>query len=360
MELVVVGINYKHSPVDVREKFVLQPLEQDLLLNHLKNDPAISEAFVLSTCQRTEVYAYTLHDASERITQHLFTVKNIPVTNELRNRFYIYTEDNAIRHLMNVTTGLDSLILGEKEILGQVKNAVEVARRNRMMNTYLNLLSNICIRTGKQSRSQTQISCGGASTSWAAVAKAEELLGTFQGKSVLIIGTGKIGSLVAHGFHKKGISSLFIMNRNPEKAGLLAQELGSIIVPFWEIKSTLSQVDVCICASGAPHYLIEKELVQEAMKDRSKKKLILVDISVPRNINPDAARIPNVQLLTIDEINSTVDTNLKKRSEATVQVQEMIEKKITTFHQKIEKIRQRGSGLKAASPLYAASLNSVE
>lgn len=341
MELIVVGISYKLSSVEIREKLCLQPTEQALLLSALKNEPAVAEAFVLSTCQRTEIYAYTTHDVSEQILQHLFTVKNIPSATSLRKNFYVYTERNAIRHLMQVATGLNSIVLGEKEILGQVKNAVELSRQHNMMGKYLNVLSNVVIRAGKQSRNETAISCGGASTSWAAVAKAEQSLGTLQGKSVLIIGTGKIGSMVAHSLHKKGITSLFIMNRSIEKAEDLARQLNGIAVPFWNIKEILSKVDVCICSSGAPHYLIEKDLVQEVIGQHPRKQIFFIDISVPRNISPEITEIAGARLVTIDELDSVVDENLKKRSEAIAQVKDIIEKKMGIFEEKLKKIIMR-------------------
>src|SRR3989338_1694345 len=342
MNIITLGINHKTAAVDIRERFYLKTIERELLLTLLKNDPLIVEAFVLATCNRTEIYVGMLEDDSERVMSYLFRVKNLPLEDSLKNCFYVYSGLGAVRHLFSVAVGLDSLIIGEKQIFGQVKEAFELSTKNGMMGKTFNVLSNLVLQAGKKVRSETEIDFGGTSTSWAAVTMAQRILGTLKERSVLIIGAGKMGKLAGSHLKDKGLGQIYMMNRTPCKAVEVAVELNAEIANFWDMKETLSRVDVCICASGAPHYIIDKNLVSEAMAVRQDKSLVLIDISVPRNIDPKVKTVGNVTLFSIDDLDKVVTDNLDRRNQAVVEATRIIEDKIRQFYTKLDKIGRLG------------------
>jgi glutamyl-tRNA reductase len=208
-----------------------------------------------------------------------------------------------------------------------------------MLGKCFNVLSGIAIRAGKKAQSETQISYGGVSVSWAAVTIAKRMLGTFQNKSFLIIGAGKMGHLAAGHLKNKGAKYIYIMNRSKEKAEQLARKFDGTPVSFWDIKEILKEVDVCICSAGAPHYLIERDLLEKVMATHQKKKLLCVDISIPRNIEPTVSSLNNVSLVTIDDLGDVVAANMAKRYSAVSQVEAIITAKIEEYYNKISKIR---------------------
>jgi len=256
----------------------------------------------------------------------------------MKEHFYACRNRKAVEHLFRVVGSLDSLIVGEKQILGQFKGAVELSRKIGMMDKQLNILSNLAIRVGKKAHSETQIGCGGSSISWAAVNMAQKKLGSLNDKSMLVIGAGKMGHLAVSQLKQKNVGSLHVMNRTREKAVALAQQFGGVASAFWEIKEVLKSVDVCICSADAPHYLIEKDLIDEVMPARANKKLILIDIAMPRNINPKVSEAHNVELLAIDDLDRVVEANVRKRHLAVGQVEAIISDKIDEFYSKLSKL----------------------
>ena len=340
MQFVVAGINHKTAPIEIREKFYCTPAQQELLLAEFKSNPSIVEGLVLSTCNRTEIYSHTLHakNADDLLTL-LFEVKGLRRTEQFKKCFYIYSGEEAVRHFFNVTVGLDSLIMGEKQILGQVKEAVELARRKTMLGKYLNILSNMAVRTGKKAQSETDISFGGCSISWAAVVMAEKMLGDLKEKSVLVIGAGKMGETALTQMQKKGARDIYIMNRTESCALELANRLNGEAVSFGDIKEVLTKIDVCICSVGAPHYILDKSTVEKVMIARNNKKILFIDISMPRNIDPEIAHIPNVLLFHIDDLDKVVGDTMKKRQASVLEVEKIILEKITSFNAKINKIK---------------------
>jgi len=380
--MIAIGISHKTSSLKIREKFCLDPIERELLLSELKNEPSVVEALVLSTCNRTEIYAHVLSADPEILFETLFKVKKInpdlilnaacesPISVSLRgaffatkqsfkkiasrkafamtpsdknshtklilkNHFYFYSGREVVYHLMQVAAGLDSLVIGEKQILGQIKDSIELSRKKGMMGKYFNILTNMAIRAGKKARAETQIDCGGSSVSWAAVEMAQKILGSLQDKSVLIIGAGKMSSLAASHLKKKGVSQIYVINRTCEKAMELARQFGGQVVSFLDIKNILEKVDVCICSAGAPHYLIEEDIIEEIMPKRIGKKLVLIDISVPRNINPAVASLKDVFLMAVDDLKNVVDGNLNKRQMAIQAVEMIIAQKVEEFYEKL-------------------------
>ena len=350
-KIVVFGINHKTAPIEIREKFFLNPPQQDLLLSELKSNPAVLEAFVLSTCNRTEVYLHTTATPGnmESIIRLISQLKKIELSEQFHRHFYFYENENAVRHLLRVTSGLDSLVLGEKQIIGQVKTSVERARARMMFGSYFNILSNIAIRTAKKAQNETEISYGGSSISWAAITMAENILGTLEEKSILIIGAGKMGELTLDQLKNKGVKNIYLMNRTGEAAQALAETCQGIAVSLLDLKETLSEVDVCICSAGAPHFILDKKTIEKVMMLRNNRRLVLIDISMPRNIDPQAGALDQVVLSHIDHLHMVVGENMRKRQAAVTLVEEIIDRKLTAFYEKINKLENQSPDLYSES-----------
>ncbi|MCA9408066.1 MAG: glutamyl-tRNA reductase, partial [Candidatus Omnitrophica bacterium] len=259
MNLFTIGINHKTAPIDIREKFYLNATQQRLLLSELKNNPAVIESFVISTCNRTEVYLNVIdfYYPLEEVINLISSIKENKEILSFKNFIYIYREQKSVEHLLRVICGLDSLVLGEKQILGQLKDAFEVARAEGALSKYFNLLTNIALRTGKKAQTETNICYGGSSVSWAAIAMAEKVLDTLENKSVLILGAGKMSELAVKQLAQKKLKKLYLMNRSIDNALNLASKYSGEVVEYCDIKETLTEVDLCICSTNAPHYVLE-------------------------------------------------------------------------------------------------------
>ena len=341
MKLIVLGVNHKTAPIEIREKFYLTSTQQDLCLSEIKNHPAIAEAFVLSTCNRTEIYLHALEDSInlDFIFNLLGEIKKIKFDSSYAKYFYIFSNQGAVRHLLRVVSGMDSLVLGEKQILGQVKSAVENARQKGLFSKYFNILSASAIRTGKIAQHQTLIGFGGSSVSWAAIAMAEKMLGSLQDKSLLVIGAGEMSKLAVGQISDKGFRRLYVMNRTECAAEVLAKEFKGIAVSFCDIKEILSEVDLCICCASAPHYILERGAVEKIMALRGGRKLVFIDISMPRNIDPDVVQVENVLLFEIDDLDKVVEAGMIKRQAAVTEVEKIIEEKSQDFYEKISRLK---------------------
>jgi len=354
MKLHIVGISYKTAPIDVREKFYLNETQQALLLSTLQSDPAVAEAIVLSTCNRTEVYVYALNEFLPfEVIKTIASIKKIAFTEDLHKHFYQFEEAKAIEHFLRVSASLDSIVLGEKQILGQVKSAVALSRSHGMLSKHFNVLSDLAIRTGKKAQTETQIGCGGVSVSWSAIAVAQKILGSLEGKNVLIIGAGKMGHLAAENLKAKKVGHIYVMNRTEKKAEEMARQFSGTPVSFWDMKEVLSDVDVCLCSAGAPHYIVEYEHVSKAMALRPRRPLVCIDISIPRNIAPEVESLDNVSLVTVDDLGGIVAENMEKRQSALSQVELIVAQKIVEYQNKIQKIRvcEQSGGLMPAAIL---------
>lgn len=344
MKIQVVGINHKTAPIEIREKFYLRDLERELLLSELKSYPSVIEAIVVSTCNRTEIYVNTISSLNpDSLIKLLFQIKRLDITLHLKEHFYTLIDQRAVEHLFRVASGLNSLVLGEKQILGQIKAAVEMSRKKGMLSTVFSILSNLAIRCGKKAQSETVIGSGGSSVSWAAVTMAENVLGSLYNKSVLIIGAGKMSTLAGRQLKNKNVKDLYVMNRTKAHAAQLAERIGGEIVLFSEITKVLKKVDVCICSVDAPHIVIERDLVTKVMVQRRNKKLLLLDISMPRNIEPNVAKVKNVLLFSIDDLDNVVESNMVKRKAAIVQVERIVSRKVFEFSEKCRKVHENKS-----------------
>jgi len=337
----IAGLSHKTAPIAIREKFYLNPLEQDLLLSELKNHPLVTESFVLSTCNRIEVYLKRTDPSIDAafIISLIAKIKKTHFDFDPKPYIYTFEDDQALDHLLRVACGLESLVLGEKQILGQVKHSIDRARGSGTLSRYFNILTNLAVRTGKKAQSETAICHGGSSISWAAIEMAQKAAGDLRDLSVLVIGAGKMGEIALNHLHALGVKKIYLMNRTGEKAQNLAAQYNGVAASFWNIKEILSEVDICFCAVGAPHYILDKEKIANIMEMRAGRKLVLIDISMPRNIDPEVKTLgPQVHLSAIDDLHEVVDNSMKKRESAVGDVEGIIRRKILEFNDKVLKL----------------------
>ncbi|MCA9400147.1 MAG: glutamyl-tRNA reductase [Candidatus Omnitrophica bacterium] len=338
MNLEVFGLNHTTAPIDVREIFYLSDIQQELCLSELKSHPEVMEAFILSTCNRTELYLraagndYKLQDFFELIA----AVKKTKLPKQYSRYFYHYQDKAAILHLFEVASGLDSLILGEKQILGQVKAAFDRASQKSMLSTNFNILANLTIRVGKKAQNETLIGYGGCSVSWAAINLAEKTFGSLSDKRILMIGAGKMSELAVAQIANKGFREMYLMNRTESKALDLAKKYGGVSVGFCNIKEIIRKIDICICAADAPHYIIDFDTMQKVL-GRNQHPKLFIDISMPRNIDPAIKHIPRVTVSYIDDLNNVIDDIKRKRHMAVCDVQAIHHKKLEEYYSKIHK-----------------------
>ncbi len=314
MELTVIGINHKTAPVEIREKFSFSP-KQALEANRLlKEEIALAENLILSTCNRVEIYAVSNHnkDYADNIKSFLGRFHNLNLL-DYQDRIYIYKDKEAVEHLFSVAAGLDSMVIGEMEILGQVKKAYQDAREGRTTGKVLNRLFEKAFNTAKKIRTDTFISRGPVSVSSVAVRLAKKILGALTDKEVLIIGTGKIGEQLVLYLKKNGIKSILVTNRTFEKAKDLADRFTAVAVPFDDFRSRLIESDIVIASTAAPHCIIRKDDILSLMPKRKQRPLFIIDLAVPRDVEAEVNCIDNAYLYNIDDLDKIVDENIKLR-----------------------------------------------
>lgn len=327
MQLVVLGLNHKTAPVDVRETFSLSEERIRASLTHLDDYSEIAECVILSTCNRTEIYAVMDEDetveAQEELKSFLLDMaKSDDVADEY---FYAHYGADCIRHLFRVASSLDSLVIGEGQILNQVKKAYSVAKAEKATRTVLNMLFHRAIKTGKKVRTETRIAYSAVSVSYAAVELAKKTIGDLSHSNILLLGAGQMGELTARHLVANGVKTVFVSNRKYMRAAELAENFGGIAVPFEDFLQSAVNADVIITSTGAPHYLVERWDVERLMAKRAHRPLIFIDIAVPRDVEPEVGEVPNVNLYNIDDLEAVVESNLQLRQQEAEEAESIIE-----------------------------------
>ncbi len=313
MELFVWGLNHKTVPVSVREQFSVPPERIRTALSQSGQYQTIHEAVILSTCNRSEIYAVCPEGTPSCVLQDFF-LSLLNGKPEIRpDYFYTYTGRDCIVHLLRVASSLDSQIIGEGQILSQVKQAYLLAHDCGATGIVLNLLFHQAIATGKRVRTDTHIAYNAVSVSYAAVQLAEHLLGDVTGKTLLLFGAGQMAELAARNFLGKGLKKLYIVNRHIERAQKLASLLSGTAVHYQKGNEAAARADIIVTSTGAPHYVLTEERLAAIMKARKGRPLLLIDIAVPRDIEPSAADLPGISLYNIDDLTTTVAENEQSR-----------------------------------------------
>jgi glutamyl-tRNA reductase len=333
MHIITVSLNYKSTPVDLRERFSLsaQDLPEALLtLRHMKS---ILECVIVATCNRTEVYvvADQLHTGRHFIKTFLSEQFGLN-RDEFVNHLEIKENDQAIQHLFKVSAGLDSMVLGETQILGQVKEAFKTAQETGTTGTIFNMLFKQVITLAKKAHSETEIGQNAVSVSYAAIELGKKIYGDLQDKSVLILGAGKMSELTVKHLYANGVAQVFVVNRTLERAKELASKFNGQAYDLGELRRCLAQVDIVISSTGSKEYVITKDMIERVMEVRFGQPLFLIDIAVPRDLDPEIHKVENAFLYDIDDLNGIVEANLEERQKEAEKINEMIAIEIDQFN----------------------------
>lgn len=334
MNIIVVGLDYQTAPVQIREKLVFKPSQLGAAIAELMRKKGILENVLLSTCNRTEVYAVVNNYSEGRFYIKKFLSEWFHFDQEMFSPYlFVYEQEEAVRHLFKVTCGLDSMILGETQILGQVRTSFLEAQNERSIGTVFNHLFKESITLAKRAHSVTEIADHAVSVSYAAVKLAKKVFGTLQEKSALIVGAGKMSELAIQNLYSNGVRRVTIINRTLEKAKILAARLHAEVKPLDKLHAALVDADILISSTGASDVIITKNTMKQIGKIRKGKPLIMIDIAVPRDIDPQVAELDNVFLYNIDDLNRIVEDNFVEREKAAKEIMKMIEGEVTVFNQ---------------------------
>jgi glutamyl-tRNA reductase len=334
MHVIVVGINHKTAPVEIRERLTFDPSQLGDAMRQLQGKKSILENVILSTCNRTEIYAVVdqIHTGRYYIKEFLSQWFQIE-KEEFTPFLFIYEEDGALEHLFKVACGLNSLILGETQILGQVRTSFLTAQEEKTSGTVFNQLFKQAITLAKKAHSNTDIGANAVSVSYAAVELAKKVFGTIENKHVLILGAGKMGELAIENLHGNGATNVTVVNRTYEKAKDLASRFQGKAKSMDELEKALMEADILISSTGAKDFVLTKQIVEQIEKKRKGKPLFMVDIAVPRDLDPAIAELEGVFLYDIDDLEGIVQANLQERQKAADIIMLMIEEEIVQYKQ---------------------------
>ncbi len=332
MHTIVVGLNYKTAPVEIREKLSFIESELPQAMEALQKQKSILENVIVSTCNRTEIYAVVdqLHTGRHFVKQFLANWFDLPVET-FSSYLTIREEDEAIEHLFKVTAGIDSMVLGETQILGQVKKSFLSGQEIGTTGTVYNQLFKQAVTFAKRAHNETAIGENAVSVSYAAVELAKKIFGSLQRKHVAILGAGKMGELAIENLYGSGVGKVTVINRTFEKAESLAAKFHGEAKSMKELQCSLLEADILITSTGATDYVIDYELMQFVERLRKGKPLFMVDIAVPRDIDPRVGELPNVFLYDIDDLQGIVEANLAERERAAADITDMIGNEVVQF-----------------------------
>jgi glutamyl-tRNA reductase len=331
MHLVAIGVNHKSAPVKLRERMAVSEQELPALLGELKSNARVEEACVVSTCNRTEIYAVTLARTDDEVLTGFLAGRGGATHDDLAEVCCRWVGHHAVKHLFEVSSGLDSMALGETQILGQIKDAYAAADKAGSAGAILSKLFCQAIEVGKRARTETDISCGAFSIGAAAAQMARLVLTNVKGRTALLLGAGKMSKLAAVHLQAGGIEKIFIANRTRAKAQPLASALGAEIVDFARFDEALAEADVVISSTASPRPIITRKLLDRIMENRCHAPLFIIDIAVPRDVEPEAAELPGVFLYNIDDLEFLLERCRGDREAEVEKVRAIIDSETTEF-----------------------------
>ena len=332
MPIVVIGLNHRSSPVAVRERFAFGDTRIPGALQLIREGHIADEAVILSTCNRVEIYAATsLEPATAFADLKEFLVTCHDYRDPLGDEIYFLKEPQSVQHLFRVACGLDSMVLGETEILGQLKKAYDLALQHQHTGGRLNKAFQRAFNVAKHVRTHTNIQRGSVSVGSVAVELAEKIFNSLNGRQVMVIGAGDTSEKTARALLSRGAHSIVVTNRSHDRALALATELGGRAVPFDDWSKEFDRIDIVISSTSAPHYILDCARLEPLMKSRKNRPLLLVDIAVPRDIDPEVNLMGNVYLYNIDDLQAIADDYLKQRKEEIARCEEIIAEKVKSL-----------------------------
>ena len=358
MYILSLGLNHNTAPLNLREKLALDENKVRIALARLACghiDSPLTELTILSTCNRVELYAASNRLAFVELEAFLSDISGVPL-DQFKPYLYSYQDMDAIRHLFEVAAGLDSLVIGEPQILGQVTRALELARGQNTAGSNLNRLFQAAIHAGKRARTETAITRNPASVSSLAASLSERTVCKISEAQIVILGAGEMAELAVEALRKRGAQKIMIVNRTLERAQGLVRRWEAEATTFENLLNALGSADILISSTGAPHTLISLQMVKEVMEHRPGRPLVLIDIAVPRDIDPQVTQLPHVMLYDVDSLNARLEHSLAERLAEVPQVRQILEEELGLFgefwrsldmlpliadiHQNAESIRQ--------------------
>jgi glutamyl-tRNA reductase len=340
MNLLLTGISHKTAPLEIRERFAISESQLAGALAQLNADPDFEEALIISTCNRVELIVVAREgvegiDGFRRFVNSRFGLR----FDDFSPCFYVHRGYEAVRHMFRVASGVDSLVLGEPQVLGQVKKACAVAREVGTVAGTLGAVLDRVFSVAKRVRTETRIAEAPVSISSAAVELAERTLGDLDARTVMIIGAGQMGELAARHLVSKGVATVLVSNRTYAHAVTLAEEFHGLAVRFHEIWEAMKKADIVISSTGCPHYILTREDMQHAMLERGGRPLFVVDIAVPRDIDPAVGEIPGCTLANIDDLKEVAEHNLRQREESVEAADRIVAEELVRLRQRHESLR---------------------
>lgn len=336
MSIVLVGVNHKSTPVAVREQLALSDAACSLGLRALVDGEIVREGLIVSTCNRVEVLTETatakLNETTERILSFLAETNELP-RSVFETGLYQHHDDQAVRHLFRVAASLDSMVVGEPQVLGQVRRAYTIALEAGTTGKVLNRLVHHAFRVAKRVRTETGIGANAVSISYMAVELGKKIFDSFAGRTALLIGAGEMAELAARHLVNAGVGKILVANRSVEPATALAQELGGMPIELTKLSEYLPQADIVICSTAAEEYVVNEKLVRDALAKRRNRPSFFIDISVPRNVDPAVGKIPNVFLFDVDDLESVISSNIREREREAQRAELIVDSEVMQFQQ---------------------------
>jgi glutamyl-tRNA reductase len=337
LNLVILGLNHRTADLDVRQQAAISIPQLPEVLKRMIQRPGIEEGMIISTCNRVELLSRVSESDTGLETLEAFFAEHCAIPlHKLKSHLYHYVESPAVRHIFRVASSLDSMILGETQILGQVKTLFGIAAGAATVGHCLNSLMQAAFHTAKRVRSETSIGEFSVSVSSAAVELAQKIFGDLGDRSILIVGSGKMGEVAARHMTSSGARRIRVTNRNPETALKLARRSQGEAVPFEDLAQWIGKSDIVITSTGSREILIDRTSALKAAAERNHEPMVFIDISVPRNIDPSVGTIDNVFCYDIDNLGAVVEANLAERQEAASRAEKIVEEEVEEFFTRIK------------------------
>ena len=334
MEILLVGLSHKTAPVGIREKISFSERNLDEGIRGLVACPSVHEGLIVSTCNRVEIYAAAtkknVQSAREEIARFLADFHDV-VLDQLEPHLYVLTGEECVKHIFRVSSSLDSMIVGEPQILGQVKEAFGCAASAQATGNILNRLLHKAFSVAKRVRTETRIPTSAVSISFAAVELARKIFGELEDRTVLLIGAGEMAELAARHLMVGGVARIIVVNRTFEKGVSLASEFEGEAAPFDELEQQMERADIVLSSTGSPTVIIDRKMVQRIIKKRRNKPMFFIDIAVPRDIDSGVNGIENVYAYDIDDLEGVVQANIKARSKEAAKAEELVTGEVRQF-----------------------------
>ncbi|MBI4854222.1 MAG: glutamyl-tRNA reductase [Acidobacteria bacterium] len=340
MSIILVGLNHRTAPVEVRERLAFNETMLTPALRTLVDSEGVSEAMIVSTCNRVEIVAASSMDSEpslQQVCRFLHEFHHLPGL-VYKEHLYTHADKLAVRHLFRVASSLDSMVLGESQVLGQVKTAYSKAQEVGTIGKVLNYLLNRTFNVAKRIRTETEIGSASTSVSSVAIELTKKIFDRLDNKRVLLVGAGEMTELAARYLVNEGVTQFLICNRTPERAAELCEKFGGEVIDFSKLKFELPRADIVVCSTGASDYIITRADCKRALEVRRYRPIFFIDISVPRNIEPSVGGLDNIFLFDIDDLESVVGENLKQRQKEADKAESIVEKEVEAFFEKLDVI----------------------